>query len=555
MKPAKVDHRTRELPIQELKRLIRVCSGALFTTVLLALIAAPSLSSQTTPPLPLNGSDAQDQFRVGLALVRSGKIDEAINAFRKGLEITPQDKLLLDATGAAYSMKGDLEVARGYFMRSLEIDPQFGPARQNLGITLFALGRYAEAEDQFKNLKADSGPSSSVANVFLGMLAEKRSDCRSAVTLMESEQALVYEYPDAVLSFANCEYQVGNLQQAEQALTAFDRLSAKSAPQYKRAADIYRGLGQNQKALEELRNVPPESSAAPALELNNAVRLEKAGRLEEARALLEDLATSQPTADVLLELARVAKEQGDFAVAMQSLRRAGQIEPNREESYLEFSTICADHGNDALALEAAEIGLSHVPDSYRLTVQKGVVQEKLGHLSDAESTLKTALTMQQDNSIAMLSLAVVLAHAGRTDEAEWLLASAIKKFPDNYYMYYFRGKLLVQFGTDQQGNTTLRDSARRSFEESIRLNPDYADSYYQLSDLYMASSPKLAERALQKCLKLDPDHIPAQYSLARLYIRMGRKEEGQALLARLKTQQHSEDQQQQKQLRIEVAQN
>jgi tetratricopeptide (TPR) repeat protein len=519
------------------------------------LVATPNLSSQTTSAIPLNDADGQTQYRAGLALVKSGKIDEAISAFKKGLESTPQDKFLLDATGAAYSMKGELEVARDYFTRSLAIDPRFGPARQNLGITLFTLGRYAEAEDQFKSVDADSGASRSVANVFLGMLAEKRSDCRSAVAFMENEHELVYEYPDATLSLANCQYQVRNLKQAEQALGAFDRISAKSASQYERAADIYRRLGENQKASEELRNLQPEKDAMSPLGLKDAVRLEKAGRLDEAQRLLEDLAASQPTGDVLLELARVAKERGDFAVAMQSLRRAGQIEPNREDSYLEFSTICVDHGNDALALESAEIGLDHVPNSYRLTVQKGAVQDNLGHLNDAEVTLRKAVGMEKDNSVALLSLAVVLAHGGKTDEAERLLASAIDKFPGNYYMYYFRGKLLVQFGAAKEGSAELRDVARRSFEESIRLNPDYADSYYQLSDLYMTNSPKLAERALEKCLKLDPDHIPAQYALARLYVRTGRKEEGQAILARLKTQQRSEEQQQQRQLRIEVAQN
>jgi len=68
-------------------------------------------------------------------------------------------------------------------------------------------------------------------------------------------------------------------------------------------------------------------------------------------------------------------------------------------------------------------------------------------------------------------------------------------------------------------------------------------------------APKLAEQALQRCLKLDPNHIPAQYALARLYLRTGRKEQGQALLARLKTQQRAEELQQQRQLRIDVAQN
>src|ERR1019366_7900272 len=198
---------------------------------------------------------------------------------------------------------------------------------------------------------------------------------------------------------------------------------------------------------------------------------------------------------------------------------------------------------------------SHVPDSNRLTVQKGVVLEKLGHLEDAESALRKAIGMRKDNSIALLSLAVTLAHGGRADESEQILDRAIQQFPDNYYMYYFQGKLLQQFAANATGKSELRESAKRSLQQSIRINPSYADSYYQLSNLYLESNPKLAEQTLQKCLKLDPNHIPAEYSLARLYIRTGRKAEGQSLLARFKTQQRSEELQQQKQLRIDVAQN
>jgi predicted Zn-dependent protease len=239
---------------------------------------------------------------------------------------------------------------------------------------------------------------------------------------------------------------------------------------------------------------------------------------------------------------------------MKSLRQASKAEPDREDSYLEFSTICADHGNDALALDTAEIGLSHVPNSYRLTVQKGAVLEKLGHLSDAEETLRKAIGMQKDNSIAQLSLAVVQAHSGRPEEAEKTLADAVREFPDNYYMHYFRGRLLSQFAEANSSKSDLRERAMGSLKESIRLNPAYADSYYQLSELYQPTESNLSEQALQKCLRLNPSHLPAQYSLARLYLRTGRKEQGQALLARFKTQQSSDELQQQKQLRIEIVQ-
>jgi len=150
---------------------------------------------------------------------------------------------------------------------------------------------------------------------------------------------------------------------------------------------------------------------------------------------------------------------------------------------------------------------------------------------------------------------VVQAHAGRPEEAEETLAGAIKQFPDNSFMHYFEGKLLLQLGDNKPGGVERREQARRLLERAIQLNPKYADAYYQLSGIYADGSAKLAEQALQKCLQLDPSHIPAQYALARLYVRMGRKAEAEALFARLKGQQRTEELQQQKQLRIEVAHN
>jgi len=345
----------------------------------------------------------------------------------------------------------------------------------------------------------------------------------------------------------------GDARRATDGLAAFERLTGSTPAQYRQAAYLYTRLGLHEKASED-RKRAQAGNDTPSTVLNQARQLEKSNHLDEAQKLLENETASQATYDSLLELAKIAKERGDFAVAMKSLKRASQIEPGREESYVEFSTICADHGNDQLALDSAEIGLEQVPDSYQLTIQKGVVQEKLGHLNDAEETLRKAIAMQKDNSIALLSLAVVQAHSGRTGEAEETLAQAIRQFPDNYYMYYFQGKLLMQFGADKPDATRMQETAKRSFERAIQLNPAFADSYYQLSGLYMADSPKLSEQALQKCLKLDPGHIAAQYALARLYLRTGRRADGEEMLAHLKTQQRSQELKQQKQLRIEVAQ-
>jgi tetratricopeptide (TPR) repeat protein len=526
--------------------------GPLLTAAAFVFMGAGIVYAQVAQ----GSGERAEQFRqAGLAQVTSGQIDEGIASFKNGLEIEPQNAKLLDAAGGAYSLKNDMETARRYFVESLKVDSASVSTRQNLGITLFSLGRYEEASKQFSRIQQVPGRPREAASLFLGLIAHRQGNCKDAVPHLKASGSLLNQYSDALLSYSECEYQLGDAANANAGLAAFEKLAEKTVAESQRAANLHSRIEMNVKTTEDPNTTHAAAAVDARIVLEQAHQFEKANRLDEAQALLERETSSRATFELVFELATVAKERGDLATAMKSLRRASQIEPGREESYLEFSTICADHSNDQLALDTAEIGLEHVPDSYRLTVQKGAVQEKLGHLNDAEATLRKAIGMEKDNSVALLSLAIVQAHSGRPNEAEQTLASAIRQFPENYYMYYFQGKLLMQFGVDTVGSPDRKDAARRSLEEAIRLNPDYPDSYYQLSDLYVTDSPKLAEQALEKCLKLDPHHSAAQYALARLYVRTGRKQEGEAVFARLKTQQRSEEVQQQKQILIGAAEN
>jgi tetratricopeptide (TPR) repeat protein len=263
------------------------------------------------------------------------------------------------------------------------------------------------------------------------------------------------------------------------------------------------------------------------------------------------LIAQNPSEDKLLDLARTASERGNLDLAFKLLRRAAEIEPNREDSYLEFSSICADHESDALALKVAEIGLGHVPGSYRLTVQKGVVLAKLGNYSEAVRLLRSAVMMQTNNRDALASLAIALSLGGDNAEASRVAVKALGRFPSDYYLHYLRGKLLLQESGSDSHSMHL---AQIALEKSVQLNPNYADSFYQLSLVYSASSPKLGERALENCLKLNPKHLPAMYALGRLYSKEGQKAKGQAVLAEFQAEQKSEEQRQGKRLLIQATQ-
>jgi tetratricopeptide (TPR) repeat protein len=242
------------------------------------------------------------------------------------------------------------------------------------------------------------------------------------------------------------------------------------------------------------------------------------------------------------------------ALAMASLRQAAKLDPMREENYLDFSSICVDYANYAVALEAADIGLEHIPNSYRLLIQKGVVLEHLGRLEEAESVLLKAAQMQKDNSVALLSMSIVESHAGKLQDAEATLTSALKDFPRNYYMHYQLGKVLLQLQEANTSGPDLSMKAKQEFLDAIRCNPSFADSYYQLAKLYIQKSPRLAEQNLTKCVQLDPNHGPAEYTLARLYLKTGRRAAGQTIIDRFERQRRAEKLEENQKPRIEVAQ-
>jgi tetratricopeptide (TPR) repeat protein len=522
----------------------------------LAAIFPVSLRSQSLTSVPaVYPAESGRAYRAGISLAKQGKLEEAIATFERALASDPQNELLLDATGGAYSLKGDLERAKRYFLECLGVDSGFIPARKNLAITYFSLGQYDLASTEFQTVKSSASSSRPVADLFLGMIAEKKGDYVQSANLLGESGALVSRYPEAILSLAKAEFELKHLRQAQAALTKLDASRGVTASQYLNAAELHSQLGQGPEALADLDKARAEDAGLERVAYERAFVLDQMNRSPEALTILKDLASKSPDSDTLNLLAHVAQGSGEFQLAMESLRQAAKLDPTREDNYLDFSTLCSDYGNYPLALQAAEIGLSHIPDSYRLSVQKGVVLENLGRLDAAEDILRQATRLQKDNSVALLSLAIVQTHAGTLQDARATLTSALESFPDNYYMHYHLGKILVQLQESNPNDASLSTKAKHAFRQAIRCNSSFADSYYQLAKLYLRDSPKLAEQNLVECLRLDPRHAPAEYTLARLYLSSGRRSAGQALVDRFERQQQEEKLKDGQKPRIESAQN
>ena len=138
-----------------------------------ALLGSLTLWAQSAPTLSASNESAAAQAnRIGIRLVSEAHLDEAISTFKSGLSTDPQNTVLLNVIGATYTLKGDFEQAENYLLKSLQSDPGFVPARKNLAISYFNLGKYDLAATEFQRLMNEPGDLHSVALLFLGMVAE-----------------------------------------------------------------------------------------------------------------------------------------------------------------------------------------------------------------------------------------------------------------------------------------------------------------------------------------------------------------------------------------------
>ena len=86
---------------------------------------------------------------LGALLKQMGKKAEAINAYEKVIEISPQDAEAHSNLGVTLQELGRLEEAEASYTQAITLKPDYVEAHYNLGITLQELGRLEEAEASY----------------------------------------------------------------------------------------------------------------------------------------------------------------------------------------------------------------------------------------------------------------------------------------------------------------------------------------------------------------------------------------------------------------------
>jgi len=98
----------------------------------------------------INPNFAEALNNLGHALAAQGRLEEAIENYRKATQINPNFAVAQNNLGAALATEGRLEEAIGNFRKAIQVNPNFVAAQNNLGAALADKGRFEEAIGNFR---------------------------------------------------------------------------------------------------------------------------------------------------------------------------------------------------------------------------------------------------------------------------------------------------------------------------------------------------------------------------------------------------------------------
>lgn len=131
----------------------RRAAAALAVALLLPACQSALEAAKKLPEPSPSVADLVD-YRQGLALLREGRVDEAIQQLGSARAAYPRSGEVVNALGLAYLYKRDYKTATKLFGDALGLDASLVEARNNRGVAAMEAGRLEDAEKDFADVLA-----------------------------------------------------------------------------------------------------------------------------------------------------------------------------------------------------------------------------------------------------------------------------------------------------------------------------------------------------------------------------------------------------------------
>lgn len=296
---------------------------------------------------------------LGVALSSMGKYPDAIEPYKKALEIEPHHPDVRLSLGSIREYMGDIPGAIEDYRKSIEWNPSAATSYQALGLALKKTGNLrAAAEELWKATQLD--PRLASAYVNLGALYHEAGHSSFAAEMFK--KAL--------------------------------EIDPTSADVYHRVGRIMAESGKLSEALTNYHKAVELNPSLAAAHGDLALALEYSGNLPDALKEYKKAAELEPNSAILHNLCGLAlKKSGELQEAMVHYRRAVEIDPNMVNARNNLGVALEKTGEFEQAIEQYRRVIELNPASAIAYNNLGVALKKHGDKKAAMEHYKMAITI------------------------------------------------------------------------------------------------------------------------------------------------------------------
>ena len=302
------------------------------------------------------------QNNLGIALAAPGRSGEAIEHFKRAVEIKPDYAEAHNNFGLLLAERHRYAEATGHFQIALELEPDYADAHNNFGLLLAARDRPAEAMEQFQKAIALKGNSAEAHNN-LGLLLVSLDRPGEAIGHYEQALALKPDYADAQ---KNLGLALAALDRPDEAIGHWEqalRIRPDDAEAHRNLGLALAGKGRFTEAIEHweqaLRLKPDDAEA----HYNLGVALVQLGKGQEAIGHWEQALRLKPDyAEAHYNLGVALVQQGRVQEAIGHWEQALRLKPDYAEAHYSLGIALEQTGRGPEAIKHYEQALQVKPD-------------------------------------------------------------------------------------------------------------------------------------------------------------------------------------------------
>jgi tetratricopeptide (TPR) repeat protein len=421
-------------------------------------------------------------FLVARHLEDAGKIEEAIAALNKALELEPESAEIRAELATVYARQNRAVEAIDTAEAALKFDPDNREANRLLGSIYSALA------DQKRPLRAGDDPSQygkkAIAalerarrpgmvdlglDFTLGRLYLGEGQTDEAIEALERVFTQQPEYSEGGLLLAAAQQAGGNVDAAIATLEETIKHNPAFFRGYVQLIELYEG---QQRWKDAAGAYALASAINPRANLTEgrAAALLNSGASKEAQAILQDAIgkTKKPEASLLYLLAESQRQLTQYDAAEATVAQLRASFPDDARGVLMEAQLQLAQGkrNEAVATFADLV--KRFPNQPTLAYQYAQLLDEADRHDEAEKVLRDVLAKNPLDAIALNSLGYMLAERGeRLGEAVQLLQRALKIEPGNPSYLDSLGWAYFKQGNLAGADAPLSEAAARLPENSV----------------------------------------------------------------------------------------